>query len=92
LPLVPVTARGLFHALAEEPVNTTTTTIPAATAAGSYGWPPPAHCPGHRLALSGGPVVFHCPPGRLGHRVIAADLDEAAGAIAATEQRAGAAA
>ncbi len=35
-------------------------------------------CPRHGRELSGGPVVFHCPEGRLGHRVMAADLEEAA--------------
>jgi WhiB family redox-sensing transcriptional regulator len=35
-------------------------------------------CPAHGRELSGGPVVWHCPAGRLGHRVMAADLQEAA--------------
>lgn len=36
------------------------------------------YCPAHGVALSGGPVLYHCPAGRLGHRVTAADLDQAA--------------
>ena len=35
-------------------------------------------CPFHGLAMSGGPVLYHCPAGRLGHGVTAADLAEAA--------------
>jgi WhiB family redox-sensing transcriptional regulator len=35
-------------------------------------------CPAHGLELSGGPVLYHCPAGKLGHRVMAADLQEAA--------------
>jgi WhiB family transcriptional regulator, redox-sensing transcriptional regulator len=34
-------------------------------------------CPRHRLAMSGGPVLYHCPAGKLGHSVTAADLQEA---------------
>ena len=37
-------------------------------------------CPFHGLAMSGGPVLWHCPAGRLGHGVTAADLAGAAGA------------
>lgn len=66
-------------------MNTTSTTASAAPAApvaatvagSSYGWPSP-RWPGHRLALSGGPVACHCPASRLGHRVMAAGLEEAA--------------
>ena len=37
-------------------------------------WRPPAQrpvrsCPFHGLAMSGGPVLWHCPAGRAGHRV-----------------------
>jgi len=35
-------------------------------------------CPVHGEVLSGGPVLYHCPAGRLGHGVTAADLAEAA--------------
>lgn len=35
-------------------------------------------CPVHGGQLSGGPVVWHCPAGQLGHRVSAADIEEAA--------------
>ena len=37
-------------------------------------------CPFHGLAMSGGPVLWHCPAGRLGHGLTAPDLAEAAGA------------
>jgi len=37
-------------------------------------------CPFHGLALSGGPVLWHCPAGRSGHRVTVTDLEAAAGA------------
>ena len=37
-------------------------------------------CPFHGLAMSGGPVLWHCPAGRAGHRVTVADLETAAGA------------
>jgi WhiB family redox-sensing transcriptional regulator len=37
------------------------------------------HCPIHGEELSGGPVLYHCPAGRPGHGVTAADLAEAAG-------------
>ncbi len=36
------------------------------------------YCPIHRASLSGGPVLYHCPAGRLGHGVTAAGLDQAA--------------
>lgn len=36
------------------------------------------YCPAHGVALSGGPVLYHCPAGRLGHGVTAADLDQGA--------------
>jgi WhiB family transcriptional regulator, redox-sensing transcriptional regulator len=36
------------------------------------------HCPAHGEELSGGPVLYHCPAGLLGHGVTAADLDAAA--------------
>jgi WhiB family redox-sensing transcriptional regulator len=36
-------------------------------------------CPIHGAALSGGPVLYHCPLGRAGHGV-AADIDQAAAA------------
>ena len=39
---------------------------------------PVRYCPAHGAALSGGPVLYHCPAGRLGHGVTAADLAEAA--------------
>jgi WhiB family redox-sensing transcriptional regulator len=35
-------------------------------------------CPVHGEELSGGPVLYHCPAGRLGHGVTAADLAKAA--------------
>ena len=35
-------------------------------------------CPVYGEELSGGPVLYHCPAGRLGHGVTAADLAEAA--------------
>ena len=35
-------------------------------------------CPVHGEELSGGPVLYHCPAGRLRHGVTAADLAEAA--------------
>jgi WhiB family redox-sensing transcriptional regulator len=38
------------------------------------------YCPAHGVALSGGPVLYRCPAGRLGHRISAADLDQAAAA------------
>jgi WhiB family redox-sensing transcriptional regulator len=38
---------------------------------------PTRHCPVHGVELSGGPVLWHCPAGRLGHGVTA-DLAEAA--------------
>jgi hypothetical protein len=38
---------------------------------------PVRHCPAHELAMSGGPVLYHCPAGRLGHSVTAADLQDA---------------
>jgi WhiB family transcriptional regulator, redox-sensing transcriptional regulator len=45
------------------------------------GRPSPVRCcPAHGVELSGGPVLYHCPSGRLGHGVTAADLAEAAGA------------
>ena len=37
-------------------------------------------CPFHGLAMSGGPVLWHCPAGRAGHRVTVTDLETAAGA------------
>jgi len=37
-------------------------------------------CPFHGLAMSGGPALWHCPAGRLGHGLTAPDLAEAAGA------------
>lgn len=39
---------------------------------------PVRHCPDHDLALSGGPVLYRCPAGQLGHSLTAADLEEAA--------------
>ena len=39
---------------------------------------PVRHCPTHGEDLSGAPVLYHCPAGRLGHSVTAADLQEAA--------------
>lgn len=39
---------------------------------------PVRHCPAHGEELAGGPVLYHCPAGRLGHSVTAADLQEAA--------------
>ena len=30
--------------------------------------------------MSGGPVLYHCPAGRAGHRVTVTDLETAAGA------------
>jgi hypothetical protein len=36
------------------------------------------YCPAHGEELSGGPVLYHCPAGRLGHGVTAADLEQAA--------------
>jgi len=36
------------------------------------------YCPIHGAALSGGPVLYHCPVERLGHDVTATDLDQAA--------------
>jgi len=41
---------------------------------------PVRSCPFHGLAMSGGPALWHCPAGRLGHGLTAADLAEAAGA------------
>ena len=38
---------------------------------------PVRRCPAHGERLSGGPVLYHCPAGRLGHSVTAADLQEA---------------
>jgi WhiB family redox-sensing transcriptional regulator len=38
---------------------------------------PVRHCPAHGRAMSGGPVLYHCPAGQLGHSVTAADLQEA---------------
>jgi hypothetical protein len=38
---------------------------------------PIRHCPDHGVELSGGPILYRCPAGRLGHGVIAADLKEA---------------
>jgi WhiB family redox-sensing transcriptional regulator len=38
---------------------------------------PVRHCPRHGLAMAGGPVLYHCPAGPLGHSVTAADLQEA---------------
>ena len=35
-------------------------------------------CPCHGLPMSGGPVLYHCPAGRFGHGVTAADLADAA--------------
>ena len=37
-------------------------------------------CPFHGLAMSGGPVLWHYPAGRAGHRVTVTDLAMAAGA------------
>ena len=54
---------------------------PNASAACSARQPKPhrvRYCPAHGVALSGGPVLYHCPVGRLGHGVTAADLDQAA--------------
>lgn len=34
-------------------------------------------CPRHGARLTGGPVLFHCPHGHLGHGVTAADVAEA---------------
>jgi WhiB family redox-sensing transcriptional regulator len=39
---------------------------------------PVGRCPSHGEHLSGGPVLYHCPAGQLGHGVTAADLAEAA--------------
>jgi hypothetical protein len=39
---------------------------------------PERQCPAHGQAMSGGPVLYHCPAGRLGHSVTAADLQDAA--------------
>lgn len=39
---------------------------------------PVGRCPVHGEKLSGGPVLYHCPAGPLGHGVTAADLVEAA--------------
>jgi hypothetical protein len=39
---------------------------------------PVRRCPAHGAALSGGPVLYHCPAGPLGHGMTAADLAEAA--------------
>jgi WhiB family transcriptional regulator, redox-sensing transcriptional regulator len=39
---------------------------------------PTRYCPAHGGELSGGPVLWHCPAGRLGHGVTAADLETAA--------------
>ena len=39
---------------------------------------PVRHCPDHGLTLSGGPVLYRCPAGQLGHSLTAADLEEAA--------------
>jgi hypothetical protein len=35
-------------------------------------------CPAHGEEVSGGPVLYHCPAGRYGHGVTAADLEAAA--------------
>jgi len=39
---------------------------------------PARRCPAHGKALAGGPVLWHCPAGPLGHSVTAADLEDAA--------------
>lgn len=39
---------------------------------------PIRHCPAHGIRLSGGPVLYHCPVGRLGHAVTIAGLDQPA--------------
>jgi WhiB family redox-sensing transcriptional regulator len=39
---------------------------------------PVRHCPAHGEQLSGGPVLYHCPAGQLGHGVTATDLDKSA--------------
>ena len=39
---------------------------------------PVRHCPAHDEELSGGPVLYHCPAGQLGHGVTTTDLAEAA--------------
>ena len=39
---------------------------------------PIRHCPAHGVTLSGGPVLYHCPVGRLGHAVTTAGLDQPA--------------
>jgi hypothetical protein len=39
---------------------------------------PIRHCPAHGIRLSGGPVLYHCPVGRLGHAVTTAGLDQPA--------------
>jgi len=41
---------------------------------------PVRRCPFHGLAMSGGPVLWHCLAGRAGHRVTVTDLETAAGA------------
>jgi hypothetical protein len=38
---------------------------------------PVRHCPRHGMALSGGPVLYHCPAGPPGHGITAADLADA---------------
>jgi hypothetical protein len=38
---------------------------------------PVRRCPRHGLAMSGGPVLYHCPAGQLGHSVTAAHLQDA---------------
>jgi hypothetical protein len=38
---------------------------------------PVRRCPAHGRAMSGGPVLYHCPAGGIGHSVTAADLQEA---------------
>jgi WhiB family redox-sensing transcriptional regulator len=44
---------------------------------------PIRYCPAHGVQLSGGPVLYHCPVDRLGHGVIAAELEEMAEATGA---------
>jgi WhiB family redox-sensing transcriptional regulator len=39
---------------------------------------PVRRCPAHGVELSGGPALYHCPTGPLGHRVTADDLKEPA--------------
>jgi hypothetical protein len=37
---------------------------------------PVRQCPAHALAMSGGPVLYHCSAGPLGHSVSATDLPQ----------------